>query len=245
MKPWQFQPAHDQGLSLAESFRSQRRENGLVATALHFLWWGVVRVYLAFWHRLRIRGREHLPARPPFLLVANHASHLDTLVLASALPWRLRDRLYPIAAGDVFFETPTRRAFAALLLNALPIWRKKSSGHALQDLRRRLLEEGCCYILFPEGTRSRDGTMGSFKVGLGMLVAGTDVPVVPCFLEGCHQAWKPSWRWPRPRSIRLHIGLPLAFPDVPPDRSGWERIGARLEEAVRALNPANTPPTAS
>ena len=100
-------------------------------------------------------------------------------MLAAPLPWRLRDRVFPIAAGDVFFETPMMSAFSAFFLNALPLWRKKCGPHALKELRDKLLEDPCVYVLFPEGARSRDGKMLPFKKGLGMLVAGTPVPVVP------------------------------------------------------------------
>src|SRR5262245_9485206 len=101
---------------------------------------------MATWHRLKVRGRRYLPRRPPFVLAANHQRHLDALVLASPLPWRLRDHIFPIAAGDVFFETPAMSAFSAFFLNALPMWRKKCGPHALLQLRQRLVEEPCAYI---------------------------------------------------------------------------------------------------
>lgn len=244
MQPWKLEPAKDHGLSLRESFRSLRRENGLVATGLHMAWWSVVRTYLGFYHRLGIHGKEHIPRKPPFVMVANHASHLDTLALAAAVPWSIRASIYPIAAGDVFFETPTRSALSALLLNALPMWRRKVGSHALQELRTRLLEEQCAYILFPEGTRSRDGTMTDFKQGIGMLVANSSVPVVPCFLEGCHNAWKPHQKFPRPRKICVRIGPSLSFADVPNERAGWQEVASRLEAAVRALDPTYPAATA-
>ena len=235
MQPWKLEPAKDHGLSFWQSLRSLQRENGLVATGFHLAWWALVRGYLSAWHRLGIHGREHLPAKPPFILVANHASHLDALVLAAPLPWRIRDRIFPIAAGDVFFETPARSAFSAFFLNALPMWRKKCGPHALQELRRRLVDEPCAYILFPEGSRSRSGQMTSFKVGLGMLVAGTPVPVVPCFLKGCFEAMRPDSAIPRPGSIHLEIGPPLVFSDVANERAGWEEVARAVENAVRSL----------
>ena len=75
-------------------------------------------------------------------------------------------KIFPIAAGDVFFETPAWAAFAAGIMNALPMWRKKFGPHALQELRQRLVEEPCAYILFPEGARSRDrvGRPKAFRV---------------------------------------------------------------------------------
>jgi 1-acyl-sn-glycerol-3-phosphate acyltransferase len=217
-----------------------QRESGLIATGLRLAWWLLVRGYLALWHRLTIHGHQHIPAQPPVILVGNHTSHLDAFVLASPLPWRLRDRIFPIAAGDVFFQTPLLTAFAAGMLNALPMWRKKCGPHALEQLRQRLLEEPCAYILFPEGTRSRDGKMASFKPGLGMLVAETEVPVVPCYLDGCFQALAADQRWPRPRPISLRIGKPLVFAPIKNNRAGWLHIARETETRVRALAAATS-----
>jgi 1-acyl-sn-glycerol-3-phosphate acyltransferase len=235
MQKWDLQPARDLGMPASERLRSLQRESGLVSTGLHLAWWSLVRGYLAVWHRLAIWGQENIPVQPPFVLVANHTSHLDALVLAAPLPWRLRDRIFPIAAGDVFFQTPLVSAFAVGMLNALPMWRRKCGPHALEKLRQRLLEEPCSYILFPEGTRSRDGQLSPFKPGLGMLVAQTNVPVVPCYLDGCYQALTPNQRWPRPRRIRLHIGDPLTFAAVANNREGWLHIATTTEQRVKAL----------
>jgi 1-acyl-sn-glycerol-3-phosphate acyltransferase len=233
---WQLRPARDLGLGPVQRFRSFERESGLVQTALHQIWWNLVRGYLSFGHGLKIIGREHIPVQPPFLLVANHSSHLDALVLAAPLPWRLRDQVFPIAAGDVFFETPAIAAFAAGMLNALPMWRKKCGPHALQQLRQRLLDEPCAYILFPEGARSRDGTMLPFKPGIGMLVAGTPAPVVPCYLEGTFAALRPETRWPKlGERITLRVGEPLIFDHVANKREGWEEIARETRRSVEEL----------
>jgi 1-acyl-sn-glycerol-3-phosphate acyltransferase len=121
------------------------------------------------------------------------------------------------------------------MLNALPTWRKKCGTHALEQLRQRLMQEPCAYILFPEGTRSRDGALMAFKPSLGMLVAETDVPVVPCYLDGCHRALTAHQHWPRPRRICLRIGQPQTFATVPNNRDGWKQIAPAMEESVKAL----------
>ena len=235
MDEWELQPARDLGMPLGQRLRSTERECGLIDSGLQLVWWTLVRGYLSVWHRLKIHGRQHLPKKPPFVIVANHSSHLDVFVLASHLSWRGHDHIFPIAAGDVFFETPTLTAFAAGMLNALPMWRKKAGSHALQQLRRRLLEEPCAYILFPEGTRSRDGFMTNFKPGLGMLVAETAVPVIPCYLEGCFEALRSDQKWPRRQRISLHVGTPLVFDGVKNDREGWLHIARRSEAEVKRL----------
>ena len=235
MEPWQLQPARDTGLTPAERFRSVQRESGLLESLAHHVCFGALRSYFAVAHRLVITGRENLPRHGPFVLAANHSSHLDALVLGAALKPRHRERAFPIAAGDVFFQTPLVSAFAAGMLNALPMWRKKCGPHALEQLRQRLLEEPCAYIFFPEGARSRDGQMLPFKLGLGTLVAQTNVPVVPCYLDGCFQALTAEQRWPRPRRIRLRIGAPLTFASVANNREGWLHIAAAVAERVKAL----------
>ncbi|MSQ94812.1 MAG: 1-acyl-sn-glycerol-3-phosphate acyltransferase [Gemmataceae bacterium] len=246
MEPWELKPARDIGLPIGASLRSLQRESGLVSTGLHWAWWTFIQAYLVLGHRLRVHGRENLPAQPPYILVANHTSHLDALVLAAPLPWRFRDRVFPIAAGDVFFETPMMATFSAFFLNALPMWRKSCGPHALQELRERLLTDPCVYVLFPEGGRSRDGKMQPFKKGLGMLVAETPVPVVPCYLEGCFDALPPNRRVPRPgRQITVRIGAPLDFSTLPNQRTGWEQLTQTVEAAVRGLRSNGPRPSGS
>jgi 1-acyl-sn-glycerol-3-phosphate acyltransferase len=115
------------------------------------------------------------------------------------------------------------------------MWRKNCGAHALAELRTRLVDEPCGLILFPEGARSRDGSLQPFKAGLGMLVAGTAVPVIPCYLSGAFQAFPPATRLPRPRKIRVRVGRPLVFESIPNAREGWEQIAGHARDAVRRL----------
>ena len=104
VEPWQLQPARDTGLTPAERFRSVRRESGLLESMAHQTCFSVLRIYFSLAHRLTISGREKLPAHGPFVLAANHCSHLDALVLGAALKPHHRERAFPIAASDVFFK---------------------------------------------------------------------------------------------------------------------------------------------
>jgi 1-acyl-sn-glycerol-3-phosphate acyltransferase len=238
MDPWSYKPASDLNLSPVERARSLKREPGLVSNVGHLFCHGVSRLYFRLYHRFAIEGSDNLPQEPPFILVGNHASHLDALALAASLPRRLCSRVFPVAAGDVFFETPVTSILSSFILNALPMWRKKCGPHALAELRARLVSEPCGYILFPEGSRSRDGRMQPFRVGLGMLTAGTSVPVVPCFLQGTFTAFPPGTRLPRPRRVRLRVGEPLYFDATPNSREGWQQVVAMAEVAVRRLGPS-------
>jgi len=142
---------------------------------------------------------------------------------------------FPIAAGDTFFTKRASSIFATAFMNALPIWRKNCGAHSLGDLRERLLKGACVYILFPEGPRTRTGEVEPFKPGLGRLVAGTNIPIVPCYLDGTFAALPASRTVPRWKKISARIGKPLLFADTTNDRAGWQSLAATVEEAVRAL----------
>lgn len=277
---WQFRPAADHGLGPIERLRSTRREQGLVSWTLHHAALAGLRTVLRVYHRFEVQGRENLPVAPPFVMIANHASHLDALVMAAALPRKVGATTFPVAAGDVFFESAAMSAATAVFINALPLWRKKVTGHALEELRARLVgtREGgpgssvlgpeeeareraqdsglqdsgpnnsrreaahhretfspIGLILFPEGARSRDGVMLPFKSGIGRIVAGTSVPVIPCWLDGAFAAFPPGKWVPRPRKLVVRVGKAMTFADVAADRAGYDAITVRLREAVEGL----------
>lgn len=229
-----LRPARDHGLDGADRLKSLSRERGLGSLVLGRAWRTLLRGYLRAFHRLEVLGRENLPA-PPFVIIANHGSHLDALTLSAVLRGEAARRAHALAAGDTFFTSTLGSAFAAYAVNALPIWRKRTRASEIATLRERLLEDRLVYILFPEGTRARDGVMAAFQPGIGALVAGTDVPVVPCYLHGAFAAWPPSRTYPRPGRLRLVIGAPVRADDLPATRAGWEETARRCEAAVRAL----------
>ena len=98
-----------------------------------------------------------------------------------------------------------------------------------------LANPGNVLILFPEGTRSRTGQLGKFKPGIGALLAGQDVSVLPCHLAGAFRAWPKGRAWPRPTKLRLRIGAPRNFAATQPGKETACAIAAELEQAVREL----------
>jgi 1-acyl-sn-glycerol-3-phosphate acyltransferase len=236
---WQYEPAPDLDKSLAERLRQFPREPDITIYGLRSLAALLLRGWLRFYHRLEIVGREHLPVQGSFVVVANHTSHLDTLCLLAAMPLRKLHRVFPAAAQDYFFVSVPRLAIAAVVVNALPFGRQKNIRKSLEMCRELLANPGNVLILFPEGTRTATGRMGEFKPGIGLLVAGAELPVVPCHLSGGFAAW-PRGKWiPRPRKLVLRIGPPRNYSSLAHGKETAEQICAGLQNAVADLGRGN------
>jgi 1-acyl-sn-glycerol-3-phosphate acyltransferase len=156
---------------------------------------------------LRVDGRAHLEGAGPYVFVANHSSHADTAALLAALPARIRRRAAPAAAEDYFFSSRLRGFLVSLLTGAFPFPRCGRAG-----LRRaeHLLARGWSVVLFPEGTRSCDGRVHTFKPGVEAL-ARAGWPVVPVGLAGTGEVLPKGARLPRRSPTAVVFGEPVAF----------------------------------
>ncbi|PYJ12771.1 MAG: hypothetical protein DME94_11695 [Verrucomicrobia bacterium] len=143
------------------------------------------------------------------------------------------------AASDYFFQSVPRLWIAAVIVNALPFARQMRVRQSLSLCEQLLTSPGTILIIFPEGTRSTTGELREFKSGIGALVAGRDVPVVPCFIDGSFRAWPKGKRLPRPRKLRLIVGAPLNYRACGRDKMEICAIAAELREAVNELRQRN------
>lgn len=154
--------------------------------------------------------------RGPFVLVANHTSHVDGPLLALSLPWTQARLLSTGAAADYFFTVWYRRLFVRWMLNAFPIDRDGSRRYS--GMSRRLLRSGVPILVFPEGGRQKTGVMAAFKPGAAALAASVGVPVVPAAIIGGFEAMPKGRYWPTPGRppVGVVFGEPLvADPDEP------------------------------
>ena len=134
----------------------------------------------------------------PVIFVANHSSHLDTPTLLRALPPKWRRRTAVAAAADYFYNTRWKASGVALLFNTVPLGRKGGGlGNGATDHVDRILDEGWNLVMFPEGTRSRDGRVGKVRSGAAVIAAQHGIPIVPIYLSGTHQAMPAGQNWPR------------------------------------------------
>jgi 1-acyl-sn-glycerol-3-phosphate acyltransferase len=153
---------------------------------------GVIRSILT----VRILGRERLSdLHGAFVVVANHTSHLDAPLIFTTLPRRLARYLSAGAAADYFFDVRWRKGLTALFFNAFPIHRAGLNRPASEA--RTLLERGVPLLVFPEGTRSRTGRIGTFKAGAAALANQSKVPVLPVAIIGAYDAHPRGSRWPK------------------------------------------------
>lgn len=188
---------------------------------------------LQIYTHAEVTGIEHLRENGPYIFVANHSSHLDAPLILRALPLRLRLPLRVAAAADYFFTKPWLATLVRIFLNAYPITRNGSGSSDSLANSTQLLQQGYNLLLFPEGTRSKDGRLQPFKSGVARLALAENVSVVPIWIEGAHAAMPKGATWPQPHKVKLHFGQPLccASSDTLP------AVIAEIERRVRALAP--------
>ena len=174
--------------------------------------------------RLELCGTQHIPPRGPIVVVPNHQTYADPVLVT--IPFRRR--VYYMAWARLFRIPVLGRAIR--LLHAFPVDIDSRDSRAVREARRLLLEEGAAVMIFPEGGRSPDGSLVRFHMGAFRLAASLGVPVLPVTITGAHDAWPPGQTLPR----RGHVTITY-HPPVSVDAAATRRAAAtQLAERVRA-----------
>jgi 1-acyl-sn-glycerol-3-phosphate acyltransferase len=209
----------------------RRRAPGRSFVYVMTIWSGVssaVLLALKLAYRVKRVGAERVPARGPLVFVANHQSHLDPTIVGVLV----RDRPFTALARSTLFRF---RPFAMLirLLRALPIQRGRGDRAAFQGMLDEL-EAGRCVLMFPEGTRSADGTIGVFQPGVLRIVRRSGATVVPVAVEGAYDIWPKVRSLPRLTGrVAVAAGEPIPATTII-DGSAQESL-ARLAAVVDRL----------
>lgn len=173
--------------------------------------------------RIRAWGVENVPRSGGVILAANHQSFLDPPIVG--IP--LTRQVYYVARSSLF-GGPLRRWWLRAQ-HALPIERGAGDIGAIRQAVE-LLRQGQGLVLFPEGTRTPDGSIKQFKPGFALIAARAGVPVVPVAIEGSYRAWPRHQRVPGWGRIRVAYG-----PPVPPPQGGKAACTAAAQEVQRRV----------
>jgi 1-acyl-sn-glycerol-3-phosphate acyltransferase len=165
----------------------------------------VLQPFFLVYFRMKRIGMEHIPTDGALIIASNHRSFMDPWVIGMML----RRPVYYVAKTELFHRRPI--AWLLSSLGAFPVDRGNGDRDAM-DAAKRILERGDVVVIFPEGTRTRPGALGTPKRGVGRLALETGAPVVPVALIGT-EAIRRGWRI-RPHKVRIRAGRPLRFPQV-------------------------------
>ena len=199
------------------------------------------RTPLAILRRLHVSGLEHVPATGPFLLLANHQSFLDPILLQAVCP-----RTVHTMAKSTQFANPASHWIMRQLM-AFPVRRFMVDPQAVRIALRRI-EAGEAVGIYIEGERSWDGLLQPPRRGTIRLALKAHVPILPAAIVGAYQAW-PRWDPKfRPEPIHIRFGQPFRLPSAPTRKDREEllpaasaqvvaAVQALIDEGERALNP--------
>ena len=198
--------------------------------------WGFILkgLFFRFYIRLKVVGdfAKTYRENPRLLVISNHASHLDAVSIAAAIPFLYWKDLFIAAAKDYFFSNGFVTFFSQHCLGAIPIDRKDKKGEAVKLCITLLNQlDRIWLILFPEGTRSKDGKIHEFKRGVSIFSEKTKTPILFLYIEGNATLWPKGNIFAKPGKLKLHVG-----PVQPP--VAIEIVYANYRKWVETINPS-------
>lgn len=192
--------------------------------------WDVDKHVKQFCRPLTIEGRENLEGvSGPLLIIANHTSHFDTVIVLYVLPRKIWDKTAIVAAADRMFREKVKGMLHSLRYNAFPITR--GGGREALAYTHHLISKGWSILIFPEGRRSRTGALLPFRGGPAILALTHKVPVLPLYIKGANEILPPGTPRSKPAPVTVRIGRPFTLPDG----TSIPEAKARMEAEVKAL----------
>ncbi len=194
---------------------------------LNFIFTGFLRIIFKLFFRFKIHGIENLPKDGRFMLCANHTSFLDAFFIAVALPRALLYQTFSLGFAN-YFDIP-------IVKHIVKSWRIIPIDPAIRlvdamQATSYVLQHNKSVCIFPEARRSIDGTLQSFRQGVGILAQELDTPIVPISIRGAFESWPRTQRFPKPYPISITFGKPCAPDEL--KKIGYEH-GARNDyEAI-------------
>ncbi len=194
-----------------------------------------IRPIVLFVSGVNVRGKSHLPLEGASIVVSNHNSHLDTMILMSLFPVERLPKVRPVAAFDYFMKNKHVAWFSQNVIGIIPLKRKvsKEEGHPFVAVHQAL-HTGETIILFPEGSRGEPEEMVPFKTGVAHLAKDfPELPVIPIYIHGAGKSLPKGEALFVPFIIDVIIGEPLYHKD-----ETNKEFTLRLEEKIMQLESA-------
>jgi 1-acyl-sn-glycerol-3-phosphate acyltransferase len=180
--------------------------------------------------KTEVRGLEHVVRGVSYVVVANHRSNIDVMVGFAALPIPIR-----YLAKQELFRVPIL-AQAMRAIGIVEVDRQKARGAAaIESVNRQsaaVIERGHSLIIYPEGTRSRDGAPKPFKKGAFTMAAAAGMPVLPVAIAGSRHVWRPGRPWIHPGTVVVTVDPPMATSG--PDALDAGDIRERAREIIES-----------
>ena len=185
----------------------------------------------------RIEGVEHLPRTGPFILVTNHCSNLDPLMMG----WGSGHQIGRVVHFMAKIEMRGWPIIGWLATQAgVYFVRRGERDRGAQQFSLEALADGRPIAIFPEGTRSRTGRLREGKPGAALIAMRSGAPLVPAGISGTHRIFEGGRRFPRPTRVRIRYGEPITLPHQPTGRLDRDELAAgteRIMAAIEALLP--------
>lgn len=162
--------------------------------------------------RVKVKNIENLPGEGPYVIMPNHVSFLDPMVLGAVLgPKVMRQTYWAGWTGILFVNAVTR--FISRIAQVIPIDADRAALSSLA-FGAAVLKRDKNLVWFPEGARSHSGDLNEFKAGLGILLNHFKVPVVPVMISGTYEAWPVHKKLPRPHAVTVVVGRPIEVDEL-------------------------------
>lgn len=211
MKDWDYE--NDQWTKLPGYLKHLplfTRHIDFSSMVIKYIWAAFLKlVFFQFYIRLNVVGdyKRVFRSNPKLILISNHGSHLDAVSIAASIPVSIWTDVYIAAAKDYFFTNPLFTFFSQHCLGAIPIDRKDRKGEAINLILTLLSSlEKIWLIIFPEGTRSKDGKVHDFKRGVSIFAERTKTPILFLYVDGNSRLWPKGAIFAKPGKLTVHVG---------------------------------------
>ncbi|MBU1912442.1 MAG: 1-acyl-sn-glycerol-3-phosphate acyltransferase [Candidatus Omnitrophica bacterium] len=195
---------------------------------IYFISRNILKLLFKTFFRLRIVGSANCPKTGPLIIAPNHTSFLDPLIAGFVVPRPLNF----MARSSLF----RNRIFGNILksVNAFPLKREGADVGAMRLAIDKLCH-GKAVLIFPEGTRSKDGNLGAPRAGIGLLAARSGANILPCYIKGSREALPKGAIFPRFKKITVYVGKPLKIEKNSSEKEYYMQIAEDTMATIRAL----------